>query len=626
MRRVEAVVNYVTRLCSRNQCWQPPLLNKPFSTQPWMHHTQRPTFVNFRKPIMLIVRRETTISSTIIDKKKPRRRAIIAVMGLLGTGLLISVVTNNISSSEEELTTTSLVPIIKKEKDEWCVNNQIRREITWGVWFWSFIWDEIVLILCVMGTAAFTAYIGVNIPRGVGAIVDVITKLLYEGGGEVILERKKWFKETMRLLSRPLYRLLLLWGAHAVLTLVYIATTGILGERFAMRLKHDIFSSLMEKDIAFFDSHASSEIMIRLNQDVQEIKHALKQCCSQGLTNLTQLIGSTIHLFILQPSMTLYLWLPMPFIYFLGNIYGMYLRYLSKRCKSSDTKASMIAHEAMSHIRVVRSYSMEMYEEECYHNAAHKVAHDYTIFGIHFGVFQALSTMSMAVMTLNVLSYGGHMVLNHHMAPGDLTSFLLSTEVIQKSLGHLVVLFHTLIKAQTAVSQVFQWIESKSIQQPMITYYQPKRLRGDIKFDHVTFAYPSRTDHLVLNQMEFDIPAGKIVAIVGPSGSGKSTIASLIERFYNPINGQITIDGYDIRKLDTTWLRQHIGYITQDPVLFNTTIYENIKYGRHDASEADVIKAAKLAHCHDFISKFPNRYHTHVGERGIQLSGGNHRY
>ena len=203
-------------------------------------------------------------------------------------------------------------------------------------------------------------------------------------------------------------------------------------------------------------------------------------------------------------------------------------------------------------------------------------------------------------------------------------AFLVSTQTIQRSLGNMSLLFGQYVKGLSAGSRVFEYINIE----PTIPIHGGKKiayhnLMGEIVFKHVSFTYPTRPDQKILQNFNLSIPGGKIVAIVGTSGSGKSTAASLLERFYDSDDGSITIDKVNIKSLDPNWLRgQCIGYINQEPTLFNTTIMENIRYGRPDATDVEVYEAAQASNCHNFIQKFPDGYNTIVGERGVTVSGG----
>ncbi|OBZ83069.1 ATP-binding cassette sub-family B member 8, mitochondrial [Choanephora cucurbitarum] len=226
-------------------------------------------------------------------------------------------------------------------------------------------------------------------------------------------------------------------------------------------------------------------------------------------------------------------------------------------------------------------------------------------------------------MVLTVLYYGGSLVVENKLTSGDLMSYMLSTQTAQQSLVSLGVLFGQSIKASASAVRVFEFIHLHP-QVPLHGGLELDHVFGDVVFDRVDFSYPTRPDHKVLDGFSLTVPQGTTVALCGASGSGKSTIASLLERFYEPTgnDGNIMLDGYDLKRLDPSWLRHHIGFINQEPVLFATSILENIRYGKPDATMEEVREAARQANAEVFIEAFPDGYETVVGERGAALSGG----
>jgi len=222
-----------------------------------------------------------------------------------------------------------------------------------------------------------------------------------------------------------------------------------------------------------------------------------------------------------------------------------------------------------------------------------------------------------------VLWYGANLVLDGDMSRGTLTSFVLYTLTVGFSLAGLAGLFGSLMKAIGANDRVFQIIDRKPAI-PLRGGETLPTLRGQVNFNKVSFWYPSRPKAQVLNEIGLELKPGTVTALVGASGGGKSTIVSLIERFYDvePQYGSITIDGYNIQALDPSWLHRQIGLVSQEPVLFCTTIRENLTYGVEKASDKDIDQACRMANAYDFISTFPDKYDTLVGERGVRLSGG----
>jgi ABC-type multidrug transport system fused ATPase/permease subunit len=232
--------------------------------------------------------------------------------------------------------------------------------------------------------------------------------------------------------------------------------------------------------------------------------------------------------------------------------------------------------------------------------------------GVSFAVYSAVAL---------VLWYGGHLVSEGSMTLGGLTSYLVYTLLVAFSLGGLSDLWADLMKASGAAERIFELFDRA----PAITTSEGlvlPRLEGKLAFQDVWFSYPTREDAPVLQGIDLSVLPGEVIALVGPSGAGKSTFAALLLRLYDPTGGRIVLDGHDLRDLSPSWLRRQIGVVSQEPLLFATTIAENIAYGRAGAAAEDIEAAARAANAHDFIVTFPEGYQTLVGERGVQLSGG----
>lgn len=227
-------------------------------------------------------------------------------------------------------------------------------------------------------------------------------------------------------------------------------------------------------------------------------------------------------------------------------------------------------------------------------------------------------------MVLTTLFLGGHLMAANTLTPGELMAFLVASQGVQRSLSQGSILLGTVIRGLTAGTRIFEYLEVEPdvdlVHGERISF---ARLHGEVQFKDVCFAYPTRPDQQVLHNFNLTLRPGQTVALVGTSGSGKSTVAALLERFYEPSAGSITIDGRDVRELSPQWLRSDvIGFIEQQPILFGTSIMENIRYGRPDASDAEVVEVTKMAQSHGFIVALADGYATNVGERGTQLSGG----
>jgi ATP-binding cassette subfamily B (MDR/TAP) protein 8 len=480
---------------------------------------------------------------------------------------------------------------------------------------WKLIKPDISTFTAVCATAILAAIVNIYTPRAIGKLVNLIS---------TAIRAKTISADLLRELTQPASLLLGLYFSQGFLTFLYIALNSVLGERVAYRLKTQLFDELIHKEMVFFDQVQSGELVSRLSQDISEFKHSFKGAVSQGLKSFTQVLGSLYQLMRLSSYLTSYLLVAAPVAYGFGNIYGSYLRYLSKKAKEQDSLNSSIAGECLSNIKTVKAFANEDNEVERFALSAAASQRAQEKLGFHIGLFQGTINFSIGAMVLSVLYIGGRLVINNDIDGGSLMSYLITVQQAQTALVKLSVLFAQALKASSSMTRIFEFIDVKDRlnANSSISKLSLERIGGNIELRNVTFSYPSRKDQLVLNNFSLNIPEGQVIALCGHSGSGKSTIASLIEKFYDIDAGSIQIDGYDIQNLDDKWLRRNVGFINQEPVLFAASILENIRYGNPSASFEEVIRAAKLSNAHDFIDSFPDKYNTLVGERGASLSGG----
>lgn len=388
----------------------------------------------------------------------------------------------------------------------------------------------------------------------------------------------------------------------------------------AVDLKTRLFKSIINQDIEFFDKRRTGEILNVLTSDIQEFKSSFKIFFSQGLRSFTQTIGCFGTLYYISPKMSAFLCILVPNIVFVGSLIGHFLRNISRLCQQQSAKVSAMANEAFSSIRTIKAITMEERETEFYKNEIEELSKLNQKLGLGISIFQGLTNIALNGIVLSCLLFGGHLMGKQEINPGDLFTFLTASQTIQRSISSLSLMTGHYIKYINTGNRIFDFINM----QPQITSSNTKldELIGEINFRNVIFNYPTRKNSKVLDKFSLKVNPGTTIAIVGHSGSGKSTIAYLLERFYDVERGSINIDGVNIKELDLKWLRNQIGYINQEPLLFATTIMENIRYGSSNATDEEVYKAAKLANAHDFIKLFPNSYQTMVGERGVTVSGG----
>ena len=396
---------------------------------------------------------------------------------------------------------------------------------------------------------------------------------------------------------------------------------SVAGERVVNRLRGDLFKSLLSQETAFFDAQRTGELTSRLASDTTVLQQAVTANISMALRNGVSVLGGLSLLLWTSPRLTLLMLLVVPPVALTAVWYGRRVRKLSREVQDALARSNEVAEESLSGVRTVRSFAAEAREVERYQGAVASALQLARRRIYMSASFMGIASFAAYAAGAAVFWYGGRMVVEGALSLGALSSFLVYTMLVAFSLGGLSDLWAEFQRAAGAAERVFELIERR----PAINATGGRVLdavQGRVSWEQVSFAYPTRADVPVLRDFTLTLEPGQVVALVGPSGAGKSTIASLLYRLYDPTSGRISLDGVPLTDLDPTWLRRQIGVVQQEPLLFSTTVEENIRYGRPEATQAEVEEAARLANAHDFINRFPDGYRTLVGERGVQLSGG----
>lgn len=479
---------------------------------------------------------------------------------------------------------------------------------------WTYLRPHFWYFIAAIVGALVVALLNIQIPQVLGSVVNVLSKFNESKDTRLFLSGMK----------KPAFKLIAMYIAQSASTFFYISMLSNLGEKMACKMRADLFESIVKQDIAFFDQQRTGEIINRLTTDIQDFKSSFKQTVSGGLRAATQIVGCSVTLVMISPQMTFVSLLCIPSVIAVGTIFGTLLRSVSRKAQDQVEKTTAVADEAVSNIRTVRAFAMEDQEIELFNSEAELAKSLNIDLGLGIGLFQAGTNMFINGMVLSTLYMGGYLLSTNKLSAGEVMAYLMASQTIQRSLGQISLLFGSVVRGVAAGSRVFEYINKMPSMSLKGGDILPNDLiKGDIEFKNVYFAYPTRSQQMILKGFNLNIPAGKTVAIVGASGNGKSTVVSLLERFYDVKDGSITIDGHDIRSLDPSWLRGKIlGLISQEPVLFGTSIMENIRYGKPDATDEEVRQAALLANADEFIKNFPLGYNTPVGERGVTLSGG----
>jgi ATP-binding cassette, subfamily B, bacterial len=396
-----------------------------------------------------------------------------------------------------------------------------------------------------------------------------------------------------------------------------------IGERIVADLRRDVFAHLMSLSPAFFDSSRSGELISRLTADTTQIKSAVGASVSIALRNVMLFIGATAMMLITSPRLSGLVLLAIPVIVLPLMAFGRWVRRLSRTAQDTLADASAYASELVGAIRTVQAYTGERLANTRFGGEVEQA------YGAAVGSTRARAALTAIVIfivftsVVVILWIGSNDVEAGLITPGRLGQFVLYTAFAASGLGQLSEVWGEVSAASGAAERLFEILRVKSeIMPPASPVALPEPPRGDISFDNVSFAYATRTDARAVEGVSFSVRAGEKVAIVGPSGAGKSTLFHLLLRFYDTASGTISIDGVPIRSADPMEVRKRIALVPQDPVVFAASARDNIRFGRPDASDAEVERAADLAHASEFLRRMPRGFDAPLGERGVTLSGG----
>jgi ATP-binding cassette subfamily B protein len=396
-----------------------------------------------------------------------------------------------------------------------------------------------------------------------------------------------------------------------------------LSERAIADLRKDVFSHLLKQDIRFFESTSLGEIQSRLTTDTTLLMIVLGTSIPIGLRNVLIISGGLVMLIFTSPVLTGVIAFIIPLVLVPVLIYGRKVRRYSRVAQEKTAEIAARLDETFGAIRTIMAFCREPYVSTLFSTQVEQT------YEASLKRVKARAQLTALVMVLVfggvslVLWYGGQGVLKGHMTPGELSAFIFYAAAVAGASGSLSEIHGDILRAAGGVERIFEFLEIKStLRVPVAPQALPAPLRGHIQFQKVSFSYPSRPHQKVLEDISFEVFKGEILALTGHSGVGKTTVFNLLMRFYDPLSGQIFLDGAPLENLDPRDLRSVIGLVPQDPVLFSTTFYENIRFGNLNASEEEVKAAAVAAYADEFIEPLPDGYQTYLGEKGVTLSGG----
>ncbi|RPD45515.1 ABC transporter ATP-binding protein [Hymenobacter sediminis] len=394
-------------------------------------------------------------------------------------------------------------------------------------------------------------------------------------------------------------------------------------------IRRTLYQKLVTLPIPFFEQRRVGEITSRLTSDVANIQDTFTLTLAEFMRQILTLLAGVAFIMWESWRLSLFMLATFPPLVLLAFLFGRSIRKFSKQTQDELAKTNVVVEETMQGINSVKAYTSEQHEVSRYAAGLDRTVQFALKSSIYRGAFVSFIIVAIFGGIFLVLWRGATYVElpkadPRHLDMGDLVSFILYTMFIGASVGGLGEMYGKIQSSLGASERILEILdeESEPVHQARPASATPLQVYGDIRYENVQFRYPTRPDLAVLKDISFHIEAGEKVALVGPSGAGKSTIVQLLMHLYPLSGGSISVDGRDINTLDLTELRQHIGIVPQETMLFGGTIRENILYGRPGAPEADIVDAARRANAWQFIQSFPEGLDTVVGERGIKLSGG----
>lgn len=393
-------------------------------------------------------------------------------------------------------------------------------------------------------------------------------------------------------------------------------------ENTLANLRLALYTNLVKLPMTFFSQKRVGELNSRISADITQIQDTLTTTIAEFLRQFILIIGGVILLATESLKLTLLMLSVVPLVAIAAVVFGRFIRKYSKKVQDQVAESQVIVEETMQGISIVKAFANEWYEIARYKGKISDVVKLAIKGGQYRGYFASFIIFCLFGAIVAVVWFGVRLSIAGEMSVGQLISFVLYSTFVGASFGGIAELYAQIQKAIGATERVFELLDENPEKINSDANRKQEKIKGNVTFNNVAFSYPTRQEIEVLKNVNFTAEFGQKIAIVGPSGAGKSTISSLLLRFYDITSGEITVDGKNIYDYDLEDLRGNMSIVPQDVILFGGTIRENIAYGKPDASDEEIILAAKQANAFNFIEGFPEKFETLVGERGVKLSGG----
>jgi len=424
-------------------------------------------------------------------------------------------------------------------------------------------------------------------------------------------------------LDRALFELLAVIAVMAVATYVRFYNVSWIGERVTADLRRAVFDHLLTLPPGFYEATRTGDVISRLINDTAMLETVIGSSASMAIRNLLLLAGGLTMLAITSAKLTLLVLAGVPVVVVPIILFGRRVKKLARATQDRVGDVGAYVDEALHEIRTVQAYGHEPEDRRRFAERV-EAAFSTAIARIRQRAMLVASVIMLVFGAIGIILWiGGHDVVAGKLSAGQLSAFVFYAAIVAGAVGTISEVIGDLQRAAGATERLFELLGIEpEIRAPENPVALPLPARGTVAFDHVRFHYPSRRDTAALDDFTLEVASGENVALVGPSGAGKTTVFQLLLRFYDPQQGAVRIDGVDVRRADPREVRRRVAVVPQDPVIFATTVLENVRYGRLEATDAEVRDACEAAFATEFIAQLPESFESNLGERGVRLSGG----